>query len=255
MNTRAPVALVTGAGGAIGSAVCRRLAAEGYQVAALDLHTPDLTDDATHATADETIHYFVADSSIAETLEPLIERIETELGTIDVLVNVAGVVSLGSALTLPIAEVQRVLNVNVIGTLLPCQLVGRRMATRSAGVIINIGSVVAKNCGNARPWLDASELDRAGNVAYGMSKAAVHTLTGFLAKELASQGVRVNAVAPGPVATAMTTQFPATLQALLPLGRMARPEEVAAAVRFLVSDEASFITGEILDVNGGLLCD
>ncbi len=247
MSLQASVALVTGAGGSIGAAVCYRLAAEGYEVVALDLHPIE--------SEDKAIHSIVANSTDEQALGELIEKIETEIGAINVLVNVAGVVSLGSALSLPIEEVLRVLNINVIGTLLPCQLVGRRMVERGMGTIVNIGSVVGKNCGNARPWLDVSELNRAGNVAYGMSKAAVHSLTGFLAKELACQGVRVNAVAPGPVATAMTTQFPPSLQALLPLGRMAQPEEVAAAVHFLVSNEASFITGEILDVNGGLLCD
>jgi NAD(P)-dependent dehydrogenase (short-subunit alcohol dehydrogenase family) len=123
------------------------------------------------------------------------------------------------------------------------------------GRIVNIGSVVGKNAGNARAWLDPAELDRAGNVAYGVSKAGVHVMTGFLAKELAAFGVTVNAVAPGPIATAMTTQFPDNLRALIPVGRMGTPEDVARAIAFLASRDSGFINGEVLDVNGGIVCD
>ncbi|SFP53416.1 3-oxoacyl-[acyl-carrier protein] reductase [Geopseudomonas sagittaria] len=241
------VAVVTGAGGAIGSAVCRLLAAQGYRVAALDLSEP--------ATLPAGTWFRACDVSARAAVAAAVEEVERELGEIDALVNVAGVVSRGSALDLDEAELQRVLRINVQGTLIPCQLVGRRMADRCRGAIVNIGSVVGKNGGNARPWLDPAEQASAGNVAYGMSKAAVHSLTQFLAKELASRGVRVNAVAPGPIATDMTTTFPETLRALIPLGRMGRAEEVAEAVAFLLSDKAGFISGEILDINGALWCD
>jgi 3-oxoacyl-[acyl-carrier protein] reductase len=241
------VAMVTGAGGAIGSAVCRLLAAQGHRVAALDLSEP--------ATLAEGAWFRACDVSSRAGVAAAVEEVERELGEIDALVNVAGVVSRGSALDLDEAELQRVLRINVQGTLIPCQLVGRRMAGRGRGAIVNIGSVVGKNGGNARPWLDPAEQASAGNVAYGMSKAAVHSLTQFLAKELASRGVRVNAVAPGPIATDMTTTFPETLRALIPLGRMGRAEEVAEAVAFLLSDKAGFISGEILDINGALWCD
>jgi len=241
------VAMVTGAGGAIGSAVCRLLAAQGYRVAALDLAEP--------ATLADGAWFRACDVSSRAAVAAAVEEVERELGEIDALVNVAGVVSKGSALDLDEAELQRVLRINVQGTLIPCQLVGRRMAERGRGAIVNLGSVVGKNGGNARPWLDPAEQASAGNVAYGMSKAAVHSLTQFLAKELASRGVRVNAVAPGPIATDMTTTFPETLRALIPLGRMGRAEEVAEAVAFLLSDKAGFISGEILDINGALWCD
>ncbi|SDR98689.1 SDR family NAD(P)-dependent oxidoreductase [Pseudomonas oryzae] len=241
------VAMVTGAGGAIGSAACRLLAAQGYRVAALDLAEP--------ATLPAGAWFRTCDVSSRAAVAAVVEEVERELGEIDALVNVAGVVSKGSALDLDEAELQRVLRINVQGTLIPCQLVGRRMAGRGRGAIVNIGSVVGKNGGNARPWLDPAEQASAGNVAYGMSKAAVHSLTQFLAKELASRGVRVNAVAPGPIATDMTTTFPESLRALIPLGRMGRAEEVAEAVAFLLSDKAGFISGEILDINGALWCD
>ena len=241
------VAVVTGASGAIGSAVCKLLASEGYQVAALDLAEPRVMG--------SNQRFYACNVTSRNALREVVEEIEEHLGTITALVNVAGVLSIGSALRLKVSEFERVMRVNVLGTLLPCQLIGQRMAECGQGSIVNIGSVVGKNGGNARPWLDVNELQRAGGVAYGMSKAAVHSLTLFLARELASTGVRVNAVAPGPIATEMTSTFPDNLRALIPLGRVGRAEEVAAAVSFMLSDKAGFISGEILDVNGALWCD
>lgn len=241
------VAVVTGAAGAIGTAVCQQLLAEGYQVAALDLAEPRLLG--------RQMRYFSCDVTSRAALRDVVEDIEDQLGPITALVNVAGVLSSGSALELKVTEFDRVMRVNVLGTLVPCQLIGQLMAERRQGSIVNIGSVVGKNGGNARPWLDTGEQTRAAGVAYGMSKAAVHTLTLFLAKELARTGVRVNAVAPGPVASEMTETFAESLRALIPLGRMGRASEVAAAVSFMLSDKAGFISGEILDVNGALWCD
>lgn len=241
------VAVVTGAGGAIGSAVCKLLAHEGYAVAALDLAEPRVLSPG--------MRFFSCDVTSRIAVRQVVEEIEEGMGEITALVNVAGVLSTGSALDLKISEFERVMRVNVRGTLIPSQLIGQLMAERRHGGIVNIGSVIGKNGGNARPWLDADEQTRAGGVAYGMSKSAVHTMTVFFAKELASFGVRVNAVAPGPIATEMTTSFPDNLRALIPLGRMGRAEEVAAAVGFMLSDKAGFISGEILDINGALWCD
>jgi len=241
------VAVVTGAGGSIGSAVCKLLESEGWQVAALDLAEPRVLGPNTR--------FYSCDVASRIAVRDVVEDIEDHMGPITALVNVAGVLSTGSALELKVSEFERVMRVNVQGTLIPCQLIGQLMAERKQGSIVNIGSVVGKNGGNARPWLDANEQTRAGGVAYGMSKAAVHSMTLFLAKELARAGVRVNAVAPGPIATEMTSAFPENLRALIPLGRMGRADEVAAAVSFMLSDKAGFISGEILDINGALWCD
>jgi NAD(P)-dependent dehydrogenase (short-subunit alcohol dehydrogenase family) len=176
-------------------------------------------------------------------------------GRLDILVNVAGVVSVGNAETLAEAEWDRVIDINLKGTFLCCQAAIGHMKRAGGGRIVNMGSVIGKNGGNPRPWLDPAEQERASNVAYGASKAGVHIMTAFLAKELASSGITVNAVAPGPVASAMTTNFPQVLRDLIPAGRMGKAEEVAAAVLFLASPQAAFITGETLDVNGGIWCD
>ena len=92
-------------------------------------------------------------------------------------------------------------------------------------------------------------------MAYGVSKAGVHALTAFLARELASSGITVNAIAPGPIASAMTTSLPAALKALIPVGRMGMAEDVANAAVFLAGERAGFITAEVLDVNGGMWAD
>lgn len=241
------LAVVTGASGAIGSAVCRHLLAAGYRVAGLDLAEPEVLL--------KGVNFYCCDVASRVAVRSVVEDIEEHLGEITALVNVAGIVSRGSALSLTLSEYERVMRVNVQGTLVPCQVIGQLMAERRKGAIVNLGSVVGKNGGNARPWLDPAEQDSAGNIAYGMSKAAVHSMTQFLAKELAGRGVRVNAVAPGPIATSMTSSFPDNLRALIPLGRMGRAEDVAAAVHFLLSEQAGFISGEILDINGALWCD
>jgi 3-oxoacyl-[acyl-carrier protein] reductase len=247
-------AIITGAAGGIGRAVSLACAAEGAAVCLADIVAPDalaaeITDAGGRALA---LH---VDVTQAAAVRQMVVRAEAAFTSIDILVNVAGVVSFGPAATLAEAEWDRVLSVNLKGAFLCCQAVIPGMRARRRGRIVNLGSIIGKNGGNARPWIDPSEQTRSSNVAYGASKAGVHAMTSFLARELASAGITVNAVAPGPVASAMTTGLPDALKALIPLGRMGRAEDVAAAVVFLASDAAAFITGEILDVNGGMLSD
>lgn len=169
--------------------------------------------------------------------------------------NHPGTVSFGSAETLEEAEWSRVLDINLKGTFLCCQAVIPGMRGRRYGRIINIGSILGKNGGNARPWLDRSDQAQSANVAYGASKAGVHAATLYLARELAADGITVNVVAPGPVASAMTADFPERLRDLIPVGRMGTADEVAQACLFLASRSSGFITAEILDVNGGMWGD
>ncbi len=254
MRVKNRVAIVTGAAGSIGAAVARRLAAEGAdvclaarrgnpelvaQIQALGRRALEVRTDITSKAANQAM--------VAKALEVF--------GRIDILVTVAGVVSLGPAETLAEDEWDRVMAINLKGVFLSCQAVIAPMRSQRYGRIINIGSLLAKNGGNPRPWVDRSEQARAGNVAYGSSKAGVHAMSLFLAKELAADGITVNVVAPGPIATGMTTKLPDTIRQQIPIGRLGTPDEVADAVAYLAGEQAGWVTGEILDVNGGIWID
>ena len=248
------VALVTGAAGGIGGAIALGFAAAGADLCLADRHAADAMVAVVEEKGSRAIAVMLDVRHRAE-IDAAVQRALDVFGRLDILVNVAGVVSMGSAATLTEAEWDRVLDINLKGTFLCCQAVMPVMRRQRHGRIINMGSVVGKNGGNPRPWIDPAEQERASNAAYGASKAGVHALTAFLARELASHGITVNAIAPGPVASAMTKDLPAALQALIPLGRMGQPEDIAEAALFLASDGAAFVTGEVLDVNGGMWMD
>lgn len=244
------VALVTGGSGGIGKAIASAYAAHGARVVAADLHAP-----ANGADSGDAIRHIELDVTRADDVRAAFDDVARQYGSLDIVVNVAGVVSFGSAETLPIEEWNRVIAINLTGTFLCCQAAIPHMRRQNFGRIINMGSVVGKNGGNARPWLSPAEQDRASNVAYGVSKAGVHMMTAFLAKELASSGVTVNSIAPGPVASEMTTSFPQALRDLIPVGRMGEADDIARVALFLAAPQNGFITGETLDVNGGIWCD
>ena len=248
------VALITGAAGAIGGATAVHLARKNVAVALADSVATRGVAERVEA-AGGRCRQFALDVTRREEIDAIVAQTLEAWGRIDILVNVAGTVSFGSAADLAAAEWDRVLDINLKGTFQCCQAVMPAMKAQRSGRIINLGSVLGKNGGNARPWLDPGEQRASGNVAYGVSKAGVHAITAYLARELAPYGTTVNAVAPGPVASAMTTNLSPSLTALIPVGRMGTPEDVAAVIGFLASDEAAFVTGEILDVNGGMWCD
>ena len=177
MRLKDRVAIVTGAGGSIGGAVCRRLASEGADVClaarrgdarawrakirALGRRAIEVRTDVTSQAANQEM--------VRQTVEAF--------GKVDILVTVAGVVSMGSAETLAEEEWDRVMAINLKGAFLSCQAVIPQMRRQRYGRIINMGSLLAKNGGNPRPWIDRSEQARAGNVAYGSAKAGVHAMT------------------------------------------------------------------------------
>ncbi len=248
------VALITGAAGGIGRAVSIAFARAGADLALLDTTPPTALADEVAALGCRSLGLGADVTRRAEVVEA-VARTTRGFGRLDILINVAGVVSFGAAATLDEAEWDRVIGINLKGTFLCCQAAIPPMRARGWGRIINLGSVVGKNGGNARPWIDAGEQDRASNVAYGVSKAGVHALTWFLARELAASGITVNAIAPGPIASAMTTDLPQSLRALIPVGRMGQADDVANAALFLAGEGSAFVTAEILDVNGGMWAD
>ena len=250
-NLAGRVALVTGAAGGIGSAVARLFAAQGADLVLLDAAPPEVL----AAGLGPRCLALAGDVTRREAATDAVARTVATFGQLDILVNVAGIVSFGTAATLAEDEWDRVIDTNLKGTFLFCQAAIPAMRANSWGRIINLGSVIGKNGGNARPWIDPSEQDRSSNVAYGVSKAGVHALTFFLARELATSGITVNAIAPGPIASAMTTNLPGSLRALIPIGRMGSADDVANAALFLAGQGASFVTAEILDVNGGMWAD
>ena len=254
MRLQGKIAIVTGAAGAIGSAIARRFAAEGADIyLAARRGAPDLAAEI-RATGRRAVDV-KTDVTIKADNQAMVARCIAELGRVDILVTVAGVVSKGSAEALEEAEWDRVINVNMKGVFLSCQSVIPAMRAQKSGRIINIGSLLAKNGGNPRPWINRDDQNRGGNVAYGSSKAAVHAMTLYMAKELAADNITVNAVAPGPIGSPMTANLPPSLLEMIPMGRIGQPDDVADACAYLAGDQASWVTGEILDVNGGVWID
>ena len=248
------VAIVTGAAGGIGAASALALALDGWWLVLADTRESDALLAEVRALGARAMSWML-DVTSKRSVDALVTATLGAFGRIDALVNVAGVVGFGSAADMPEEEWDRVIAVNLKGSFLCCQAVIAPMRAQGGGRIVNIGSIIGKNGGNARPWIDRGEQQRSSSIAYGVSKAGVHAMTSFLAKELAADNIAVNAVAPGPIASAMTTAFPDALRALIPAGRMGRAEEVARVVAFLASPETSFVTGEIIDVNGGMWMD
>lgn len=254
MRLQNRTAIITGAAGSIGSAIARSYAREGADLCLVDREpATDLAEEIRQL--GRRVIDVPTDVTSKSAVDGMVAQCLDVFGKVDVVVPVAGVTSVGSAQDLEEAEWDRVLAINLKGVFLCCQAVIASMREHRHGRIITIGSVLGKNGGNPRPWIAPEEQQGAANLAYGAAKAGVHSMTLYLAKELATSGITVNCIAPGPVMSPMTTKLPETLISMIPLGRMGRPEDVAEAATFLASGAADYITGEILDVNGGLWVD
>ena len=245
MNFTDKTAVVTGGSRGLGRAVCLELAKGGANVVlcyAGNASAAEETAQACQALGAQVLTV-KCDVSDAAQVKELMDAALAKFGRIDILVNNAGITRDGLLMTMKEEDFDAVTATNLKGTFLCMKAVARQMMRQRCGRIVNLSSVVGLR-GNA------------GQVNYAASKAGVIGMTKSLAKELASRGVTVNAVAPGFIDTDMTAAMPeaaktATL-ATIPMGRLGAPEDVARAVAFLASDEAAYITGQVLAVDGGM---
>jgi meso-butanediol dehydrogenase / (S,S)-butanediol dehydrogenase / diacetyl reductase len=244
------VGLVTGAGGGIGRQIARRLAQEGMAVGVLDRDSA-----AAEAVASETGGFAIAaDVTSPEEVGRAVEAVVGRFQQIDVLVNNAGIAWMGPALEMPLEALQAMLRVNVEGVFIVSRAVLPHMIARRSGVIINLAS-----------W--AGKTGNANFAGYSATKFAVIGLTQALAREMAPHGIRVNAICPGIVVdTAMRSSIEAQQQQFglpttaereksIPIGRVSVPDDVARIAAFLASDESAYMTGESINISGGLLMD
>jgi 3-oxoacyl-[acyl-carrier protein] reductase len=240
------IAVITGGAAGIGAAIARRLSADGFMIVIADLDggraeafATDISSRGGHAMGRQL------DVSVPESVTAMFDWLADDLGACDVLVNNAGVASTTPLAELPLERWESTIAVNVTSALLTTQRAVPLMKQRGRGRVVNISSISGVRAS-------------AGRIAYGTSKAAIIGLTRQLAIELAADNITVNSVAPGPVdtATARAVHTEATRQSYLrqiPMKRYGRPEEIAAAVSFLCSADASYITGHTIPVDGGFL--
>ena len=240
------VALITGGASGIGAACARLFAEEGARIAGLDIAKPEegAWEPVQEAAPDATFH--VADVSREDDVARAVAEIATHFGRVDVLVNAAGVAGGGPVHTVASEEWDRVLDINLKGTFLACKHALGPMLERRSGSIVNIASIEG---------LEGFE----GGSAYNASKGGVVLLTRNLAIDYGRRGIRANCICPGFIRTPMLESvFAEGMEDFLErvtqahqLGRLGRPEEIASAALFLASDEASFVTGHALVVDGG----
>jgi 3-oxoacyl-[acyl-carrier protein] reductase len=240
------VAVVTGAGRGIGHAIAVRLASEGARVASVSRTEANAQKtvgeiNASRADAAKAYSVDVADHAAVQTIGA---QILEDFGRVDILVNNAGVTRDGLSMRMPVEDWDTVLNTNLKGAFNFVQALMRPMIKQRSGRIINISSVIGL-------------IGNAGQANYAASKAGLIGLTKSLARELASRGITVNAIAPGLIETDMTgvlsDEIRQSILQKIPLGKLGQPDDIAGAVAYLASAEARYITGQVLAVDGGMV--
>jgi 3-oxoacyl-[acyl-carrier protein] reductase len=248
MKSKDRVAIVTGGARGIGKAVGSAFVREGAKVCLVDADQGALKTAKNEIQKNgEEILALPCDITKSADVKAAVNRVQKTWGRIDILVNNAGIIRRGTIDTVTEEDWDRVIEVNLKGTFNCCKAVAGIMKQQRYGKIVNVSSIAGKMG------------DITSAPGYGPSKAGVDALTKTLARQLAPYGINVNAVSPHAIETEMSAQWSEERRreiiASIPLGRLGKPEDVAEAVLFLASDDASFITGEILDVNGGALMD
>ena len=246
MRFQDQVAVVTGAGRGIGHAIAVRLASEGARVASVSrtgANAQRTAEEINGARADSAKAYSV-DVADHAAVQQIGSQILDDFGRVDILVNNAGVTRDGLSMRMSIEDWDTVLNTNLKGAFNFVQALMRPMIKQRSGRIINISSVIGL-------------IGNAGQVNYSASKAGLIGLTKSLARELASRGITVNAVAPGLIETDMTgvlsEEVRQSILQKIPLGKLGQPDDIAAAVAYLASGEAKYVTGQVLAVDGGMV--
>ncbi len=243
------VALVTGSGRGIGRAIAAAFGDQGAHVIVNDIGAEkELATIAGEISAAGIESMGIqADVANSDQVRDMVQRVAEKFGRLDILVNNAGIIRRGSIETVSESDWDQVIRVNLKGTFNCCHAAAELMINQRAGKIVNVSSIAGKTG------------DITSAPGYGPSKAAIDALTKTLARQLAAYGINVNGVAPHAIETEMSAEWSdekrKSIVEAIPLKRLGQPQEVAEAVLFLASDKANFITGEILDVNGGFLMD
>jgi 3-oxoacyl-[acyl-carrier protein] reductase len=238
-------AVVTGAARGIGRAICLRLAGAGANVAGLDIALDTIEETAELVRA-EGVQFLALEANVTkiEDLQAAFAKAIEQLGSLDILVNNAGITRDALLIRMEEADWRAVLDINLTGVFNGIKAAARQMMKQRSGRIVNIASVVGM-------------IGNAGQANYSASKAGVIGLTKTAAREFASRGIHVNAVAPGFIVTAMTDKLSdeakKALHAQIPLGRLGQAEDVADAVLFLAGPHSSYITGQVIRVDGGMV--